>query len=48
MAGVSQFEVPSGLKAGGKVMMEMHQGDTLMNLLKLIGEAYRLQSMYHC
>ena len=28
--------------------MEMHQGDTLMNLLKLIGEAYRLQSMFHC
>ena len=26
----------------------MHNGDTLMNLLRMIGDAYKLQSMYHC
>lgn len=47
LAGVSQFEVQaipsSGVKAVGR-----DSGDTLCNLLKLIGEAFRLQSTFLC
>lgn len=44
--GVSQFEVQglpaSGLKAGKDA------GDNICNLMRLVGEAFRLQSIFQC
>lgn len=45
VAGVSHFDVQSNL-SGLKVKEQ--NGDTICNLLKLIGEAYKLQSVYQC
>lgn len=45
LTGVSHFDVqsnPSGLK------VKEHNGDTICNLLRLVGEAYKLQSIYQC
>lgn len=54
---MSQFEVPNSASEQANLMKDYqmagtdplhNQGDTMINLLSIIGSAYQLQCKYHC